>query len=113
MRIEGGKHMGQGPSFTTAAVVHKIDPGGVIETLGEVHKGQHPRNTISFLCIFGITVVSVKLGDIVLEWNGVSLVGKSHEAVTQIVSQPAEEVEVLIQWSVHTCMPGTRQSCDS
>jgi hypothetical protein len=46
--------------------------------------------------------VSLSLGDVVLEWNGVTLTGKTHEEVQRIVNDtPAGvELELLIRWYV-------------
>ena len=37
-------------------------------------------------------------GDIIVEWNGVQLRGRSNEEVQRIVRDPVEDVEVLFHW---------------
>ena len=36
-------------------------------------------------------------GDQVLEWNGVTLTGKSYEEVQQIISAPNGEIELVVR----------------
>lgn len=73
MRVIGGKEI-PGTGGQLGAYVTRIYPGGVVESLGEI-----------------------KEGDQVLEWNGVSLMGKTFEDVQKLVSQTEGEVEIVVK----------------
>ena len=40
-------------------------------------------------------------GDQVLEWNGVTLTGKTYEEVQQVISAPNGEIELVVRPYVH------------
>ncbi|XP_050412388.1 regulating synaptic membrane exocytosis protein 2 [Patella vulgata] len=73
MKIVGGKQIPG--TKETGAYVTAIYSGGVADQLhGEL-----------------------EVGDQVLEWNGVTLSGKSYEDVQQIISQPNGEIEMVVR----------------
>ncbi|XP_076333083.1 uncharacterized protein LOC143237566 isoform X2 [Tachypleus tridentatus] len=77
MKVVGGKEI-PGNNGMIGAYVAKIYPGGVVETLGEVQEG-----------------------DLVLEWNGIPLTGKTYEDVQRVVASSGDEVEIVIRSDVN------------
>lgn len=72
MKVVGGKEI-PGTRGRLGAYIARLHPGGVAETLGQL-----------------------KEGDLLLEWNGVSLVDRTYEEVQSIVTQSVDDVEVEI-----------------
>ncbi|KAK3913657.1 Protein piccolo [Frankliniella fusca] len=81
MRVIGGKDI-PGSGGVLGAFVARIYPGGVADRAGDIREDLRMRP-----------------GDQVLEWNGVSLTGKTFEEVQSILAQTqtVEEVEVVIR----------------
>ncbi|XP_022236530.1 protein piccolo-like, partial [Limulus polyphemus] len=73
MKIAGGREI-PGSNGMIGAFIVEVSPGGVVETLGEVQEG-----------------------DLVLEWNGIPLTGRTYDDVQRITKSTREEVEIVIQ----------------
>lgn len=72
MKVVGGKEI-PGTRGTLGAYIARIHPGGVAEALGQL-----------------------KEGDLLLEWNGISLMGRTYEEVQRILAHSADDAEVEI-----------------
>ncbi|XP_058273488.1 protein piccolo isoform X3 [Hemibagrus wyckioides] len=73
IRIIGGKEV-PGNDGEIGAYVAKVLPGGAAEQSGKIVEGMQ-----------------------VLEWNGISLSGKTYEEVQALVSQPCSEAELCVR----------------
>ncbi|KAK4295694.1 hypothetical protein Pmani_031764 [Petrolisthes manimaculis] len=72
MKVVGGKEI-PGTRGNLGAYIARIQPGGVAECLGQL-----------------------KEGDLLLEWNGISLMGRTYEEVQRILLHSADDAEVEI-----------------
>ncbi|XP_045133167.1 protein piccolo-like isoform X1 [Portunus trituberculatus] len=72
MKVVGGKEI-PGTRGRLGAYIARLHPGGVAESLGQL-----------------------KEGDLLLEWNGVSLVDRTYEEVQSIVTHSVDDLEVEI-----------------
>ncbi|XP_069941796.1 regulating synaptic membrane exocytosis protein 1-like [Cherax quadricarinatus] len=72
MKVVGGKEI-PGTRGRLGAYIARIHPGGVADALGQL-----------------------KEGDLVLEWNGITLIDRTYEEVQAIVAQSVDDVEVEI-----------------
>ncbi|XP_076363594.1 uncharacterized protein LOC143253493 isoform X2 [Tachypleus tridentatus] len=73
MKIAGGREI-PGSNGMIGAFIVEVSPGGIVETLGEVQKG-----------------------DLILEWNGIPLTGRTYDEVQHITKSIKEKVEIVIQ----------------
>ncbi|KAK1169100.1 protein piccolo [Acipenser oxyrinchus oxyrinchus] len=73
IRVVGGKEI-PGNNGEIGAYIAKILPGGTAEQSGKIVEGMQ-----------------------VLEWNGISLTGKTYEEVQSIVGQPCGEAEICVR----------------
>ncbi|RXM30054.1 Protein piccolo [Acipenser ruthenus] len=73
IRVVGGKDI-PGNNGEIGAYIAKILPGGIAEQTGKVVEGMQ-----------------------VLEWNGISLIGKTYEEVQSIVGQQCGEAEICVR----------------
>lgn len=101
VQVIGGKQIPG--SNLIGAFITRIQPGGVVDTIGEMREGKPDSDsyTISYLktCEFYVIFDDTNEGDQVMEWNGVLLTGRLDEEVQRIIAESAnlDEVEVIIR----------------
>ncbi|KPP68576.1 hypothetical protein Z043_112731 [Scleropages formosus] len=87
LRVLGGKEI-PGNTREMGAYVASVVPGGAAEQTGKIVEGMQ-----------------------ILEWNGVSLTGKTYEEVQGIVSQPCGETEICVRLDLNMLSDPDHPQC--
>ncbi|VDK71640.1 unnamed protein product [Litomosoides sigmodontis] len=94
IRVIGGKKL---PNGELAAFVSDVNRRKAREILNEIKEAVSSGESAAYRWITCIVfIISLNLGDRVLEWNGVILTGKTFEEVEQVIAASRGEIEVVI-----------------